>query len=38
MRRADGIRRLFQRAWWLAVWTIALVAIRVWLDSEIVPP
>jgi hypothetical protein len=31
---AADIRSLVHRAWWRALWTIALAATRVWLDSE----
>jgi hypothetical protein len=34
MQTIAEIRRLVQRAWWRALWTIALAATRVWLDSD----
>jgi hypothetical protein len=35
MGTAASFGRLVHRAWWRAVWTVALAATRVWLDSDI---
>ena len=37
MTAADRVARLVHRVFWRMVWTVALVATRLWLDSDITP-